>query len=47
MVVECSGLLRKGGEGGKELEAGGKKVMMCAGGKEEDMSMVMGVNEEK
>lgn len=45
-VVEATGKFRDRDGAGKHLKAGAKKVVITAPGKEEDVTIVMGVNEE-
>ncbi len=47
MVVESSGKFNKGSECQKHLDNGAKKVVITAPAKEEDITIVMGVNESK
>jgi len=46
IVVESTGLFRTGPKAGAHLEAGGRKVIISAPAKEEDLTVVMGVNHE-
>lgn len=46
LVVEATGKFRDRDGAGKHLKAGAKKVVITAPGKEEDVTIVMGVNEE-
>lgn len=46
VVVEATGLFRSREGAQKHLAAGAKKVIITAPGKEEDVTLVMGVNEE-
>lgn len=46
VVLECTGRFRKREDAAKHLEAGAKKVMISAPGKDVDATIVMGVNEE-
>ena len=46
MVVESTGRFTKGPEASKHLQAGAKKVIISAPGKEIDATIVMGVNQE-
>lgn len=45
IVVECTGLFRTGPKANMHREAGAKKVIISAPAKEEDVTIVMGVNE--
>ncbi|MBM7856108.1 glyceraldehyde 3-phosphate dehydrogenase [Desulfohalotomaculum tongense] len=45
IVVESTGLFRKGADAGKHIQAGAKKVIISAPGKEVDGTFVMGVND--
>lgn len=47
IVVESTGRFTKGSDAAKHLQAGAKKVVISAPAKEEDITIVMGVNEEK
>ncbi|MBI5814991.1 MAG: type I glyceraldehyde-3-phosphate dehydrogenase [Nitrospinae bacterium] len=47
VVVESTGLFTKRADAAKHLEAGAKKVVISAPAKEEDITVVMGVNEDK
>ena len=47
IVVESTGRFTKREDASKHLEAGAKKVIISAPGKEEDITIVMGVNHEK
>ena len=47
IVVESTGRFTKRADAAKHLEGGAKKVVISAPGKEEDITIVMGVNEEK
>ncbi|MBA3328888.1 MAG: type I glyceraldehyde-3-phosphate dehydrogenase [Solirubrobacterales bacterium] len=44
VVLESTGLFTKRDEAAKHLEAGAKKVIISAPGKEEDVTLVLGVN---
>lgn len=44
VVMECSGLFTKRGDAAKHLDAGAKKVLISAPGKDEDITVVYGVN---
>ena len=46
IVVEATGKFRDREGAGKHLEAGAKKVIISAPGKKEDVTIVLGVNEE-
>jgi glyceraldehyde 3-phosphate dehydrogenase len=46
IVVESTGLFRTGSKAGAHLEAGAKKVIISAPAKEEDITVVMGVNHQ-
>ncbi|WP_291322145.1 type I glyceraldehyde-3-phosphate dehydrogenase [Desulfonatronospira sp.] len=45
VVVECTGIFRTKEKASMHLEAGAKKVIISAPAKEEDITIVMGVNE--
>jgi glyceraldehyde 3-phosphate dehydrogenase len=47
IVVESTGLFRERSEAAKHLEAGAKKVIISAPGKNEDKTIVLGVNENE
>ena len=47
VVVEATGRFRARSDAQKHLEAGAKKVVLTAPGKDSDITVVMGVNEEK
>ncbi len=47
VVVESTGLFTKRADAAKHLEAGAKKVIISAPAKEEDITIVLGVNEDK
>lgn len=47
VVVESTGRFTKRPDAAKHLEAGAEKVIISAPGKEEDITIVMGVNEKK
>lgn len=47
VVIESTGRFRKREDAAKHLEAGAKKVIISAPGKDEDITIVMGVNEHK
>ncbi|WBL18327.1 type I glyceraldehyde-3-phosphate dehydrogenase [Citricoccus sp. NR2] len=46
IVVECTGRFNKGPEAHKHIEAGARKVVLSAPGKEVDGTFVMGINHE-
>ncbi len=46
IVLECTGMFRKREEAAKHLDAGASKVIVSADMKDEDLTVVMGVNEE-
>ncbi len=46
IVLECSGLFRKRSEAEKHLHAGASKVIISADAKDDDLTVVLGVNEE-
>ena len=46
IVIESTGLFRKRDKAKLHLDAGAKKVIITAPGKEEDLTLVLGVNEE-
>ncbi|HEY8188003.1 MAG TPA: glyceraldehyde 3-phosphate dehydrogenase NAD-binding domain-containing protein, partial [Pyrinomonadaceae bacterium] len=46
IVIESTGLFRKRDKAKLHLDAGAKKVIITAPGKEEDLTVVLGVNEE-
>lgn len=46
-VVEATGLFTEGKKAAKHLEAGAKKVLITAPAKDEDITIVMGVNNNK
>ncbi len=46
VVIESTGFFRTRDAAGKHLEAGAKKVIISAPAKDEDITIVMGVNEE-
>lgn len=46
IVIECTGLFRTGPRANMHREAGAKKVIISAPAKEEDITIVMGVNEK-
>jgi glyceraldehyde 3-phosphate dehydrogenase len=45
IVIECTGVFTKGSEAAGHLEAGAKKVIITAPAKNEDVTIVLGVNE--
>jgi glyceraldehyde 3-phosphate dehydrogenase len=47
IVLESTGIFRSRDTAGKHLEAGAKKVVISAPGKNEDLTIVMGVNHEQ
>jgi len=47
VVVESTGVFRDRVGAGKHLEAGAKKVIISAPGKQEDITIVLGVNQDK
>ena len=47
IVMECTGFFTNGPDAAKHLEAGAKKVLISAPGKELDMMVVYGVNHDK
>ncbi len=47
IVLECTGLFRSRDKAALHLEAGAKKVIISAPGTDEDITVCMGVNEEK
>ncbi len=47
VVIESTGVFRDREGAGKHLEAGAKKVIISAPGKNPDLTVVLGVNEEK
>ena len=46
IVLECTGKFTKRADASKHLDAGAKKVLISAPAKEEDITIVFGVNEE-
>jgi glyceraldehyde 3-phosphate dehydrogenase len=46
IVMECTGLFRTGPQAGAHLEAGAVKVIISAPAKDEDFTVVMGVNHQ-
>jgi len=47
VVLECTGLFRDAEDARKHIEAGAKKVIISAPGDNEDISVVMGVNDDQ
>ena len=47
IVIEATGLFRDREKAGKHLEAGAKKVIISAPAKDEDLTVVLGVNDEQ
>ncbi|HEV2754669.1 MAG TPA: type I glyceraldehyde-3-phosphate dehydrogenase [Actinomycetota bacterium] len=47
IVIESTGFFTKRGDAGKHVEGGAKKVIISAPAKEEDITIVMGVNHEE
>ncbi|HHV71020.1 MAG TPA: type I glyceraldehyde-3-phosphate dehydrogenase [Clostridia bacterium] len=47
IVLECTGLFRDKAKASKHVQAGAKKVIISAPAKDEDITIVMGVNEDK
>jgi glyceraldehyde 3-phosphate dehydrogenase len=47
VVLESTGFFTSRGDAAKHLEAGAKKVMISAPAKEEDITIVLGVNDDK
>ncbi|MDB4875392.1 MAG: glyceraldehyde-3-phosphate dehydrogenase, type [Gemmatimonadetes bacterium] len=47
IVLESTGRFTKAGDAGKHITAGARKVVISAPAKDEDLTVVMGVNEEK
>jgi len=47
VVLESTGFFTKRGDAAKHLEAGAKKVIISAPGKEEDITVVLGVNDDQ
>ncbi|MEE8148578.1 MAG: type I glyceraldehyde-3-phosphate dehydrogenase [Longimicrobiales bacterium] len=47
IVVEATGLFRSRDQAAKHLEAGARKVIITAPAKDEDITIVLGVNEER
>ncbi|HBV88882.1 type I glyceraldehyde-3-phosphate dehydrogenase [Desulfosporosinus sp.] len=46
IVIECTGKFKKRDEAAKHITAGAKKVVITAPAKEEDITIVMGVNDD-
>ncbi len=47
VVLECTGLFRDKESAGKHLQAGAKKVIISAPAKQPDITIVMGINQDK
>lgn len=47
IVIESTGIFTKRADAAKHLEAGAKKVIISAPAKDEDLTIVLGVNEDK
>jgi glyceraldehyde 3-phosphate dehydrogenase len=47
VVIESTGIFRSREQAGKHLEAGARKVIISAPGKDEDITIVLGVNEDR
>ncbi|HEX7240450.1 MAG TPA: type I glyceraldehyde-3-phosphate dehydrogenase [Longimicrobiaceae bacterium] len=47
IVIESTGRFTKRGDAAKHLDAGARKVIISAPGKDEDITIVLGVNEDK
>ena len=47
IAIESTGLFTKRADAGKHLEAGAKKVIISAPAKEEDVTLVLGVNDDQ
>jgi len=47
IVVESTGFFTKGPDAQKHIDAGAKKVIISAPAKDEDITVVLGVNEDK
>ena len=47
IVLESTGIFRTGPEASKHIKAGAKKVVISAPAKQEDITIVLGVNEDK
>ena len=46
-MIECTGLFTEAAKANGHITAGAKKVIISAPAKEEDITVVMGVNHEK
>lgn len=46
IVIECTGVFTKGSEAAGHIEAGARKVIITSPAKNEDVTVVLGVNEE-
>jgi glyceraldehyde 3-phosphate dehydrogenase len=46
VVIECTGVFTQGSDAARHLEAGAKKVIITAPAKNEDVTIVLGVNED-
>ncbi len=46
IVIECTGIFTKGSEAAGHIEAGARKVIITSPAKNEDVTIVLGVNEE-
>lgn len=47
VVVECTGFFRDKEKAGRHISAGARKVLISAPGKDEDITLVLGCNEDK
>jgi len=47
IIIECTGMFRSKKEASKHITAGAKKVIISSPAKDEDITIVMGVNEKK
>jgi glyceraldehyde 3-phosphate dehydrogenase len=47
VVIESTGLFTKGGDARKHIDAGAKKVLISAPATDEDITVVLGINEDK
>ena len=47
LVIECTGRFRKREDAAKHLQAGAKKVIISAPGKNADLTVVMGINQQQ
>lgn len=47
VVIESTGRFTNGGDAKKHMDAGAKKVIISAPAKEEDLTLVMGVNDDQ